>query len=521
MSERRVVLVNPRICSPRSARLPLSLLHLGAVLEGTHPYDIVDGNLEPDAARATLAALDGPAGAILAVTVMPGPQVAPAIEISRAVRRALPRVPIVWGGYFPTLYPGSAINAPYVDFVVRGQGEDTLMELAASLEDAGPPVARGTPAPESSAADPRALRHIRGLTWKDHGEAVHNPERPFRPPDDYPRLPYRRLRHIDRYFQASFLGRRTGVHQAAIGCRYRCTFCGVVSMFSGHTILQGAERLAETLRTLRDDYGADAVQFYDHNFFDREATSIPILEALARFRMPWWCYARADALATFSRSTWELLRRSRLTMTYIGAEAASDEVLRGMQKGTRVEQTFEVAARCREYGVIPEFSFVLGGPGDPEGEVERTFQFIKRLKRSHPESEVILYFYSPTPQRARAGAARDTDTARPPRLDTYGPNGPALPTTPEGWTQSEWIDYVCHQDAPWLSPRTRRRVKDFAKVLYSRFPTRQDHATPHWAKRLLSGVAAWRYATGCYDRPWELDVARRLIRVREPQRVSI
>ena len=61
-------------------------------------------------------------------------------------------------------------------------------------------------------------------------------------------------------------------------------------------------------------------------------------------------------------------------MAYIGAEAASDEVLRRMKKGSRVEHTFEVARRCREHGVIPEFSFVLGGPDDPEGEIEKTFE---------------------------------------------------------------------------------------------------------------------------------------------------
>ena len=72
---------------------------------------------------------------------MPGPQVAPAIEISAAIRAAFPSVPIVWGGYFPTLYPDSAINAPYVDYLVRGQGEATLLDLLARLPDAGAPSA--------------------------------------------------------------------------------------------------------------------------------------------------------------------------------------------------------------------------------------------------------------------------------------------------------------------------------------------------------------------------------------------
>ena len=86
-------------------------------------------------------------------------------------------------------------------------------------------------------------------------------------------------------------------------------------------------------------------------------------------------------------------------MAYIGAEAGSNEALRRLHKGTRVEHTLEVAARLRENGVTPEFSFVLGGPDDPESDVEATLAFVRRLKHVHPTCEVILYFHSPTPQR--------------------------------------------------------------------------------------------------------------------------
>ncbi|MCH7823166.1 MAG: cobalamin-dependent protein [Acidobacteria bacterium] len=499
---RRVILVNPKMCSPRAVRFPLSLLALGAALEERWEFEIIDGNVVPNPLSEIQSLLDQSDVALVAVTVMPGPQVAPAIEISSMVREHAPEVPIAWGGFFPTLYPDSAINAPYVDFVIRGQGEETLLELLDRLPGAGP-------------------AEIRGLTWKLNGQIVHNPDRPFRSPDAYPPYPYDRLRDVEQYLRPSFLGSRTAVHQAAIGCRYRCTFCGVVSMFNGHTDLQGTDRLAAALTTLRDKYGANAVQYYDHNFFDREETSVEILEVLAHFQLPWWCYARTDTLANFSTKTWNLIEKSSLKMTYVGAEAASDSVLKSMKKGTKVEHTFEVARRCRAHGVIPEFSFVLGGPEDPEGEIEKTFEFIKKLKAIHPTCEVILYFYSPTPQREPAWTERDRSSARIPVLRTYGPEGPALPTTPEEWTQAQWIDYVCHQDAPWLTPAIRQRVKDFSKVLYCRFPTVQDYTTPRWGKTLIRRLAGWRYATCRYGKPWELDLARRFIRLREPQRESI
>lgn len=512
MNDGRVLLVNPRICSPRSVRLPLSLLALGAVLEGRYQYRLVDGNLDADATATVLRALAATPHRLVGLTVMPGPQVGPAIAISAAIRAHCPELPIVWGGYFPTLYPEAAINAPYVDYVVRGQGEDVLLELLERLPDAGPPGA------ESSAADPEAVAGVRGLTWKRDGRIVHNPDRPVRAPHEFPPLPYGRAGDADAYLRPSFMGARTGVYQAAVGCRYHCEFCGVVSMWGGHTRLQTAERLHAEVTAQRDRLGATAMQFYDHNFFDREESSRPILEALAKIAMPWWCYARADTLAGFSAATWELIRRSRLRMAYIGAEAASDDVLRRMKKGARVEHTFEVARRCREHGVIPEFSFVLGGPEDPEDEIDRTFRLIRRLKSIHPECEVVLYFYTPTPRRRRVA---ESPGLRLPVAPRYGSQELDLPATPEEWTEPEWVDFVCHRNAPWLTAELRRKVDDFACVLGCRYPTVQDHSLPSWGRSLLRTVASWRWAAGVYHEPRELRWLADRLRLREPQHESL
>jgi radical SAM family protein len=289
-------------------------------------------------------------------------------------------------------------------------------------------------------------------------------------------------------------------------------------MWNGHTLVDAPARMETALSDLRDRWGADGVQFYDHNFFDREDTSLALVEALIGLDMPWWCYARADTLAGFAASTWDKLRRSRLRMAYIGAEAASDASLKRMQKGARVNDTLEVTARCREYGVIPELSFVLGGPQDPEGEIEQTFAFIRRLKNLNPDCEIVLYFYSPTPQRAPQHLEPPgVQGPRLPVLRTYGPTGPPLPRTPEEWTEPRWVSYVCHQDAPWLTPRLRQRVRDFGRVLGCRFPTVQDHRTPSWGKAVLRNLARWRYELQRYDHPWELALAHRLIPLRQPK----
>jgi anaerobic magnesium-protoporphyrin IX monomethyl ester cyclase len=515
LESRTVLLINPRTGTASNARMPLSLLHLAAVLEQRWPWEIVDGNRDVHSVRTALRLLSDHSYAAVGVTVMPGPQVIRAIEISAAIRAAFPSVPIIWGGYFPTLYPDAAINAPYVDYLVRGQGEQTFLDLLTCLGDAG------RPSEGNSARDLTGVRNVAGLTWKRDHQVIHNPERAIVPPSTLPLIPYDRIKAVHEYFRPSFLGSRTTVYQAALGCRFKCDFCGVVSMWNGKTSLEAPERMKLALGTQRDRWGADSVQFFDHNFFDREETALPILDVLGDLQMPWWCYARADTLANFKAGTWEKIRRSRMRMTYVGAEAASDEVLARMRKGARVEHTIEVARRCREYGVIPEFSFVLGGPDDPEGEIETTFEFIRQLKVLNPESEIILYFYSPTPQRRNAPLPKDTTTPRLPILQSYGPSGLALPTTPEEWIQPQWIRWVCHEDAPWLTPRIRQRVNDFARVLACRFPTVQDARISSAAKAVLRGLAGWRYATRRYDNPWELRAARRLIHLREPKTESL
>ena len=484
---------------PRNARLPLSLLALAAGLDGKARCRIVDGNFDPDAEKTLLGAIAAERPSLVGVTVMPGPQVAPAIVLSRAVKARFPDLPIVWGGYFPTLYAEAAINAPYVDVVARGPGEKTLSDLVSAVTGSSP------------------LGNVPGITWKEGERVVQNADRPFVSPDEIPSYPYEILGDVSRFLQPSYLGRRTAVHQAAIGCRYRCSFCGVVSMFDGKTLHPGAARVARDLRLLKERYGADAVQFYDHNFFDREETTVPLLEALAPLGLPYWCYARPDALAGFSEKTWTLVKRSGMKMVFMGAEAASDEALRRMQKGTRVDQTLEAARRCREAGIVPEFSFVLGGPGDPEGEIDATLLFIRELKRIHPGCEVILYFWTPTPRRNPASAQGASPLALPCVPGREGKGTLDMPATPEEWTEPAWVNFVCHREAPWLSERTRRRIADFAAVLGCRFPTVQDVRLPRWGKAILAGAASWRWSTRNYSRPTELLLLRKLLPLKQPE----
>ncbi|TBR39464.1 MULTISPECIES: B12-binding domain-containing radical SAM protein [Dyella] len=500
MSDRpRTLLINPTVTSRHSARFPLALLHLAAGLDVKGSCKIVDCNVDRDMPGAVRAAFDGDRFDAVGLGVMGGPQVATAIQASRLVRELDPRVPIVWGSYFPTLYPDTALAAPYVDYAVRGQGDVALPELVQALHQ----------------GRHDRIAQIEGLSWKSREGIVHNRARKIVRSDPTGLLPYHLLGDPRKYLAHTYLGRRTVAHQASIGCRFRCTFCGVAAMFGGATALPDAMRLRRDLNYLKYDLGADSVQYFDHNFFDREQDMVPLLEVMAEMALPWWCFARADALLNLSESTWKLVRKSRLRMAYIGAESASPAMLREIRKGTRPDQTLAVAELCRRHGVIPEMSFMVAPPVNTEEETEHTFEFVRELKRINPHSEVVIYIYTPLPDSSRNERDRERHPSAP-LLDADG-HPMVFPATPEVWTEKRWVDYACHTDAPWLTDRLRRRIRDFETVLRCRFPTVQDMRSPRWVKRTLSAAATWRYHARRYDGPWELNLANRIVRLRMPQ----
>lgn len=486
-----IILLHPRTGKPKNRRFPLAILSIAAILEGREDYAIVDGNLDtrPGATMENLAAAN--AIELLAVSVMPGPQMVSAIELCREFRKKHPRVPIVWGGYFPSLYTDSALNAKYVDYCVRGQGEETLPELLEAI--------RGQ----------RSLSSVRGLSFVDiFGLHVHNPMRPLRSPNDFPWLPYHRL-PVEKYLLPTFLGRRTAVHQASIGCPYHCQFCGVVPIFEGRQKAETPQRTAAILTSLQQRYGIDAVQFYDNNFFLNESHAREQAELIMPLNLHWWAEGRVDAFLRYSHNTLRALRESGATMIFFGAESGSDAVLASMNKQITSEQTLELARRIREFGIIPEFSFVVGDPANPEEDTRNTIDFVRKIKRLNPDAEIIVQHYIPVPNPEGMYGAVESQIK--------------FPATPDEWATDRWLNFTIRQDPqlPWLPRTVQRRIDNFELVINSRWPTIQDVHLPRWGRWLLQSLSSWRYSLGVYAMPFELEWAQKFVALRKPRWESL
>jgi radical SAM superfamily enzyme YgiQ (UPF0313 family) len=454
----RVVLYNPRAVF---YTMPLALVAIGSAIDRRR-FDvrIVDGRLESDPVRAVLTAADG--ALCVGVTVLTGAPIRDALAVSRAVKARLPRCPVIWGGWHPSLFPEECQAESCVDIAVVGQGEDAFRSIVEGLSGKGT-VSAATRPPAAT------LRDLNDL-----------------PPHDYT------LIDVERYFARK--GRRQIDYISSQGCRFRCAFCADPTVYARGWTGLAPERVAAEAVALKQRYGMEELAFQDETFFTHPAR----VDALAdRFlsrnlACAWTATLRADQACRMGEALLAKAVRSGLRRVMIGVESGSQAMLDAMQKDLRLDQVMTAAQMCRRLDLGAIFNFIVGFPGESDESIEETLQLAKRLRRMSPAFETPIFSYRPYPGNPIADDARR--------------RGYAFPRNVDAWAD---FDYVGAR-GPWVSADRWERVERFA--FYAR------HAWKPGAWRWpLRAAARWRCEHDWYAAPVEKLVAEW---IRPPQQVS-
>jgi radical SAM superfamily enzyme YgiQ (UPF0313 family) len=467
-------------------------MSLAAVLENRHPYEIIDGNFEPDLEARVIRTIRETNARYLGVSVMPGPQLLEAIPVSQRIKELFPDLKIIWGGYFPSLHANTVLQSGFVDFVIRGQGEWSFLELIGAIEEN------------------RSCGEIPGLSYSHGGRIVHNPKRPVTDPNTLPPMPYHRV-DVKQYIGRTYLGSRTMTYHSSFGCPFLCGFCAVAAIYKTRWIGKNAAAVVDEVLWFKDKHGVNAVEFVDNNFFVAEDRTADIAAGLQGYGVSWWGEARPDTLMHYSDSSWRLMRDAGCKMIFFGAESSSPETLQLMDKGGKQtpDTVLELAARAKAFNIIPEFSFVLGTPSDNvDAQIERDIRYVRRIKEINPLSEIVIYIYSPV-SFEDAGLLQKSKHF-----------GFEFPQTLLEWLDPRWASFDLRKRplTPWLKPRHFEQILNFERVLNARFPTVSDIKLKRWQTGLLKTLGAWRYRLGFYMAPWEIRfVANRLFRYRQPE----
>jgi anaerobic magnesium-protoporphyrin IX monomethyl ester cyclase len=471
---RKVVLFLP----PYSGKIlgaPLGLLSLaGAIRQAGFEPRIIDGALDPDYRRRIAEEIKD--CACFGVSLLTGPMILDAIEVSRMVKRERPDLPVVFGGWHPSLASGQTLREDFVDVVVRHQGEATLVEILLRLTSGKP------------------LDLVAGCWFKRNGGIVRNPDRAASPLSDLPPPAYD-LIDFDAYERAS--GERKLPYATSIGCPYACNYCTDMVFYNRRFNAYDADRVVADMTELATRYRLTEIALLDSNFLVDVPRAIAIARGIRDFgvRFKWTFQASTNLLCRMKDEEVKLLAESGVHYIGFGTESASPEVLRHMNKGHQnIPDMFETAAKCRRAGIRVTFNLIFGFPGEEARHRQETLQVMGEIARRHDNVGFSPNLFTPYP-----------GIPIWPELEEMGL------TQPE--TLADWarVDLGAN-NLPWIGGKSLRTLETSIRyfLLHNQLNRAQRNSRSKWLHafvRLARKPLRWRLRNSLFGWPFELWLA--------------
>jgi len=476
---RKVVFFFPSFSSTE-ATAPLGILAVSTpLLRAGYSVTIVDSTLVPDFQQRVLEEVKD--ALCLAISLVTGPMIRETVQIARAVKAWNPHFPVILGGWHPSLLPDQTLEADCVDIVVRGQGEDALLEVVERLEAGAP------------------LDDVQGVGFKRDEAMVFTPIRSLRPLDELPPKAYH-LADFDAYER--LCGRRWAMYTSSLACPFNCAYCTNAGVYGRKWNALPAEQVVEETFDLATRYRLEMLWIVDDNFLVDIDRALKIAEGLVRVgaRFRWSIQATTNLTSRLTEDNLRLLHRAGLHQVCQGVDSASPKILKLMNKTFQdFESIYLSAERCLKAGVRPSFNIIFGYPGEGPEERQATLRFIMDVCQRFPGSEFWTNIFTPYPGSPIMTQAHEL--------------GIELPSSLEGWA-----DYFPRYTVlPWLKGREHGRVqtmREYLRIAYDRQPIANHEVSPaiRAVQHALSLPARWRLNHDFYALPLEVWLNRRLKR---------
>lgn len=454
--------------------LPLSVLTVARVpaAEG-YEVHIVSSALYDDPLAEVLSHAGD--SICVGISAMTGFQIRDGLRIARAVKQRYPEVPIVWGGWHPSILPEQTLNDEAVDIVVCGYGDRTFPELVHALEERA------------------ELKGIKGLVVKNRdGSITRNAPRLLEDLDDLPSIPYH-LVEVERCFFVSEFGKRTIPHISSYGCPHRCAFCVEPIVNQRRWKAFSAERVVEEWEMLWKRYGADGIAAIDSNFFVDKKRVYEICQGLLKkgVKIRWGCASgRIPQLVRYEPEIWEAMERSGCSTILVGSESGSQDALNLISKDMDVEETVRFAELAKRHHIKIFYSFMVGLPWssdlrrnrvEVEKEYRATLALIQRLLKVSDRNRFMYFMFLPYP-----GA---------PLYDRAVQLGLQVPDSLEGWSdhlQTPDDGFNISVKQKWMTPYQARLTAMLSQYIFGLLDA---DTYPVLKQRVPPGPLRWLF--GC------------------------
>ena len=479
LTNRKVVLFYPPYDGPPLGA-PLCLLSLAApLLQAGFDVSIIDAAIHRDweqkVLREVLDAL------CLGISVLTGPMIHGAVRIAKAVKKQGLSLPVIFGGWHPSLVPGQTLQENYVDAVVRGQGDLTLLEIAQKLSEG------------------KEYRGVQGVSSKVMGMPQHSPERRVALLDDLP-TPAFELADFDAYERVS--GERKLAYATSVGCPYACNYCTDMVFYKRRFNALEAQRVVSEVTELVERYRIDEVAMLDSNLpVDwRRAREIAQGFVDSGKKFHWTFQASTDFLCRMSDDDVRLLGESGVSHMGFGTESTSSSVLKLMNKRhQRVDEMYETARKASIGGIHVTFNLIFGYPGETEADREETLLTMSDIARQFWNVSFSPNLFTPYPGIPIWPELRSLGLREPQSLE-------------------EWAELPLGRNTlPWLQGKELKRLwrmlEFFLLNNQLRKATKNHPRLRTGVRRALGVPLRWRMRTKQYSFPWELWVGRQFEKI--------
>jgi radical SAM superfamily enzyme YgiQ (UPF0313 family) len=362
----KTVLVFPPFYHPSLYNLPpLGLLNIATVLrQAGHEVSVVDlvlairrnelprqSSIYHDAAVMVIQETPDIVGFSVQCTTFPA-----VIRIAELLRKMRPELKIVLGGHDVSFVDQRTLEKfPWIDAVVRGEGEITFRELATAY--AGGSVPHG----------------IEGVTWREGPRVIRNRDRDLVAClDDLPLPDYSFVAPLDVYRDTCGIPRSIAILEVGRGCPHQCVYCSESVMWRRRTRTFSVSRIIGEMHHLRDHFGAECFllaydQFTANRRFVEDFCTRVLDEGLND--TPWYCISRLDSMDPALLS---LMRVAGCESMCYGIDSGSERTLAFIRKQIDENILYQRVRETTDLGMVPTLSFVIGFPEEERQDIDKT-----------------------------------------------------------------------------------------------------------------------------------------------------
>jgi radical SAM superfamily enzyme YgiQ (UPF0313 family) len=366
----KIILIQPRVGhNPSYIHEPLNLGYIAAYLieNGYEDVEIHIGAFETDKEIIS----DASEADIVGFTAT-SPMMKHAEELAKQIKEENPKAVIAFGGSHSSVLPENGLKSENIDVVVRGEGEMTMLEIAQAVE-------RGT-----------SFKGITGVSYKNKGAIIHNPNRELIRDIDTIPFPARNLLRQDKFLEIGYkkYGDRGAWIFSSRGCPYHCTYCASCSIWTRKWRARSPENIVKEIRELIDRYNADRINFADDTFTISQKRVVEFCDLLKRanLQISWGCNVRVDNV---DKNLFEIMKSAGCTDVWIGAESGSPVILKDIKKGITLTQIKNAFKWSKEAGLKRRAYLMIGSPKESRETILQTEELVGEIRPDTLEFSIL------------------------------------------------------------------------------------------------------------------------------------